>query len=56
IKFLIVAFAIFWVVKALARLRLDTLGKADAKPTPTEVLLTEIRDELRAGRAGAGGA
>ncbi|MBX9701030.1 MAG: large conductance mechanosensitive channel protein MscL, partial [Acetobacteraceae bacterium] len=26
IKFLIVAFAIFWVVKALARLRLDTLG------------------------------
>jgi len=53
IKFLIVAFAIFWVVKALARLHLDRLGAKQAAPvaqTPTERLLAEIRDELRAQR------
>lgn len=54
IKFVIVAFAIFWVVKVLARLRLDKLGAAPvAEKTipPTELLLAEIRDELRAQRA-----
>lgn len=51
IKFLIVAFAIFWVVKLLSRLRLSELGKApQAAATPSEVLLGEIRDELRARR------
>lgn len=51
IKFVIVAFAIFWVVRVLAVLRLKELGKA-APPaaTPTEKLLAEIRDELRAAR------
>lgn len=50
IKFLIVSFAVFWVVKALNRLKLRELGKAAAAPagpTPTELLLAEIRDELR---------
>lgn len=50
IKFLIVSFAIFWVVKLLARLRLDKLGAAEKAVTPTETLLAEIRDELRAQR------
>ena len=46
INFLIVGFAIFWVVKGLTRLRI----REDAKPGPskTELLLTEIRDTLRA--------
>ncbi len=47
IQFVIVSFAIFWVVKAMARL----MPKAEAPPPPgpsaTEVLLTEIRDTLR---------
>lgn len=50
IKFLIVAFAVFWVVRALTRmnLRADAEAKdAVVVPTPTELLLTEIRDELR---------
>ncbi|MBR0656232.1 large conductance mechanosensitive channel protein MscL [Plastoroseomonas arctica] len=53
IKFAIVAFAVFWMVKALSRFK----AKEEAKPaeppapTPSELLLTEIRDELRAARA-----
>ncbi|MFT8417431.1 MAG: large-conductance mechanosensitive channel protein MscL [Acetobacter sp.] len=50
IQFLIVAMAIFWMVKALTRLHVREEAKpaAPAAPTPTEVLLTEIRDELAA--------
>jgi large conductance mechanosensitive channel len=51
IKFVIVSFAVFWVVKALSRLKLRELGKAPPAPQmPTEKLLTEIRDELRSAR------
>jgi large conductance mechanosensitive channel len=50
IKFAIVSFAIFWVVKALSRLRLHEIGKAPPVATPTEKLLAEIRDEIRARR------
>jgi large conductance mechanosensitive channel len=52
IKFAIVAFAVFWMVKMLSRFK----AKEEAKPaeppvpTPTELLLTEIRDELRAAK------
>ena len=48
IQFLIVSFAIFWVVKALTRLKVreDAKPAAPAAPTKTEVLLTEIRDAL----------
>jgi large conductance mechanosensitive channel len=45
IQFLIVAFAIFWVVKALSRFQ----RKEEAAPPPTprsEILLAEIRDAL----------
>ena len=52
IKFLIVSFAIFWVVRVLSKLRLDKLGAVAKETPPTEVLLAEIRDELRASRTG----
>ncbi len=45
IQFLIVSFAVFWVVKALTRL--NVRQDAVAAPTKTEVLLTEIRDLLK---------
>ena len=50
INFLIVSFAIFWLIKALTQLRLrgDPAPAAPPAPTPTEALLTDIRDELRA--------
>lgn len=46
VQFLIVSFCIFWVVKALTRLKL----RDEAKPPPnkTELLLAEIRDLLKA--------
>ncbi|HEX4946034.1 MAG TPA: large-conductance mechanosensitive channel protein MscL [Blastocatellia bacterium] len=44
IDFIIIAFAVFLVVKAVNRMRKE---EAAAGPTPTEVLLTEIRDLLR---------
>jgi large conductance mechanosensitive channel len=45
IQFLIVSFAIFWVVKALSRLQ----RKAEPPPpSKSEVLLGEIRDLLKA--------
>lgn len=47
IKFLIVALAIFWLLKVI-----NTLYRKEAAapkpPTPTEALLAEIRDELKA--------
>jgi large conductance mechanosensitive channel len=53
IKFLIVAMAIFWLLRVLTKLRLR--ANQDAKPSgpsPQEKLLMEIRDELRAAREG----
>ena len=51
IQFLIVSFAIFWVIKALTRLKLHS-APPPAGPSPTETLLGEIRDLLKAGPAG----
>jgi large conductance mechanosensitive channel len=52
IKFVIVAFAVFLLVKAVNRLRDLTTKKAEAAPPPPPpadvVLLTEIRDLLKA--------
>jgi large conductance mechanosensitive channel len=52
IKFLIVAMAVFWLIKALSKLRasldMQEAAKAPPGPTPTEALLIEIRDELKA--------
>ena len=47
IRFIIVAFAIFLLVRWINRLFAATKS-APAGPTKTEVLLTEIRDELKA--------
>lgn len=46
IQFVIVSFAIFWVVKALSKLHAKK--EAAPPPTATEELLTQIRDLLRA--------
>jgi large conductance mechanosensitive channel len=50
VQFLIVAFVIFLMVKAINRLKRAEEAKAEppAGPTPSELLLTEIRDELKA--------
>jgi large conductance mechanosensitive channel len=45
IQFLIVSFAVFWIVKALTRL--NVRHDAVAAPTKSEVLLGEIRDLLQ---------
>jgi large conductance mechanosensitive channel len=50
ISFLIVAFAIFLLVRAVNRLY-RTEPPPPAPPTPSEALLTEIRDLLRERRA-----
>jgi large conductance mechanosensitive channel len=46
IKFVIVAFAVFLLVKQINRLKLD-LAPAAPAPTKAEELLTEIRDLLK---------
>ena len=51
IKFLIVAFVVFLMVRLINKLRRDQAAEpeaAPAAPTPTEALLAEIRDELKA--------
>ncbi len=50
IDFIIIAFAIFMVVKGMNNLKKKEEEKPAAPPAPTkeEVLLTEIRDALRA--------
>ncbi len=48
VKFLIIAFALFLVVKVINRLkREEATDPGPAEPTRQEVLLTEIRDALR---------
>lgn len=47
INFIIISFAIFWVIKALTRLHVHQEA-APAGPSASEILLAEIRDELRA--------
>lgn len=50
IDFIIIAFAIFMGVKAINRLKREEAKAPSAPPTPTpqEILLTEIRDLLKA--------
>ena len=52
LQFLIVAFVVFLLVKAINRLRREQAAapEAPAAPTPTEALLAEMRDELKARR------
>jgi large conductance mechanosensitive channel len=46
IKFIIVAFAVFLLVKQINRLRVN-IAPAATGPTQTEILLTDIRDLLK---------
>jgi large conductance mechanosensitive channel len=46
IQFLIVAFAVFWLVRMLNKLHRKPAPAAPAAPTPEVVLLSEIRDLL----------
>ena len=50
VDFLVIAFVIFLVVKAVNRMKREEPPPAPAGPRPTERLLTEIRDLLRQGR------
>jgi large conductance mechanosensitive channel len=50
VDFLIIAFVIFLVVKAVSRMKREEPPPAPPAPSPTERLLTEIRDLLRPGR------
>jgi large conductance mechanosensitive channel len=48
IQFVIIAFVVFLMVKLVNSLRRqEAEAPAPAAPTPTEALLTEIRDELK---------
>ena len=48
LDFMIVAFCIFVVVKGFERMKhKETTAAPPPGPTPTEVLLAEIRDELK---------
>ena len=47
IQFLIMAFVIFWVVKAVSRMQRPKPNAPPPPPPATEVLLTEIRDLLK---------
>ena len=52
IQFVIVAFAVFWLVRALSVLYRKKEVQAEPPPPPrSEVLLQEIRDLLARGRA-----
>ena len=48
IEFVIVAFAVFLLVKQVNRFRREPAPAAPPEPTPTEKLLGEIRDALKA--------
>lgn len=49
IQFLIVAFVVFLMVKAINKMRREQAADPTPEaPTPTEALLAEIRDELKA--------
>jgi large conductance mechanosensitive channel len=48
INFIIVAFAIFWMVRLVSKLyKSPPPPAAEPAPTPTETLLSEIRDLLK---------
>ena len=46
LNFLILAFIIFWMIRLINRVK-RTTPPPPAAPSPTEVLLAEIRDELK---------
>ena len=55
VNFIIIAWVLFLVVKAINRFKRQQENAPPPKLTLTETLLTEIRDQLRARPAGPGG-
>ena len=47
ISFVVIAFVLFLVVKGINRMKKEEPAAPPAGPTPTEQLLTEIRDALK---------
>lgn len=47
ISFFFIALVVFWMVKAMNRLRSAPAAEEPAAPSSTDQLLTEIRDELK---------
>lgn len=47
INFLLLALVVFLLVKGMNRLRKEQPAEAPAEPSSTDLLLTEIRDELK---------
>ena len=47
ISFAVIAFVLFLVVKGINKMKKEEPAPAPAGPTPTEQLLTEIRDALK---------
>jgi large conductance mechanosensitive channel len=47
ISFLVIAFVLFLVVKGINKMKKEEPAPPPAGPTPTEQLLTEIRDALK---------
>jgi large conductance mechanosensitive channel len=47
VNFLIIAFVIFWIMKAMIRLKKQEAAAPPPGPTAEEKLLTEIRDLLK---------
>jgi len=50
VNFVIIAFALFMIVRSVARLEKKTQPTAELEPAADVKLLTEIRDLLKAGR------
>jgi large conductance mechanosensitive channel len=53
INFLLVAFALFLVIKAVNRMKRERAAAPPPEPTPQEKLLAEIRDLLKTGGSAA---
>ena len=51
LNFLIIAFVIFQIARSANKMKKPTEPAAPAGPTPSEALLAEIRDELKARRS-----
>jgi large conductance mechanosensitive channel len=47
IKFILIAFVLFWIIKAANKMKEEPAAAAPAEPSSTDKLLAEIRDSLR---------
>lgn len=47
IKFILIAFVLFWIIKAANKMKEEPAAAAPAEPSSTDKLLAEIRDALK---------